>query len=401
MIHNTHKRVALVHDYLREMGGAERVLKVLSDIYPDAPIFTAFADKRSGVYQLFKERKIIESKLGKLLSIWKLYSPLRFLIPFVWGSFDLSEYDVVITSASWYITRGFRIGKKTIVICYCHTPPRNLYGYQTSIKWHGLEWKKFPPAQIYANIVNHFLRMYDFKVAQKPDRTKKKIIGGVDRFIANSRNVSERISKFYRRDSVVIYPPIDVATIIERTKGFKKENYFLIVSRIADSKGLEEASLAVKKMNIHLKIVGKGLGFSDLESNLQKLSGKNIEMLGAVSDELLWEFYAKAKGFIALARNEDFGMTVVEAQAAGTPVIAFNGGGFKESVIDGVTGILINPPSHEASEGRGDTDEKTLREAIEKFNKIKWDRKKLQENAKRFSKERFIKDIRKCIKYDV
>ncbi|KKQ55027.1 MAG: Glycosyl transferase group 1, partial [Candidatus Woesebacteria bacterium GW2011_GWC1_38_13] len=107
------------------------------------------------------------------------------------------------------------------------------------------------------------------------------------------------------------------------------------------------------------------------------------EFLGRVGDEKLWELYAGATGFLALARDEDFGMTVVEAQATGTPVIAFNGGGFKESVIDGVTGLLIN-----------DTDEKTLREAIEKFNKIKWDRKKLQENAKRFSRERFLRDFR-------
>jgi glycosyltransferase involved in cell wall biosynthesis len=379
-------KVALVHDYIREYGGAERVLKVLSEIYPDAPIYVAFAEKTSPIYKLFRNKKIIQSRLGAILKIWKLYSPLRFLTPWVWGGFDLSEYDLVIISASWYITKGFRIGKGTTVICYCHTPPRNLYGFQTSIKWHGLEWKRFPPAQIYAAVVNHFLRIYDFKVAQKPDRSKKRIVAGVDYFIANSKNVAARIKKFYRRDSKVIYPPIDVETIMRKTKETEKEDFFLIVSRIADSKGLEEASVAAKKANMKLKIIGTGLGFSDIEKTLKKLSGDNVELLGHVSDNKLWEYYAKARGFIALARNEDFGMTPVEATAAGTPVIAFNGGGFKESVIDGKTGILID-----------DTDGETLKKAIMRFNRIKWDERKLQEQAKKFSKERFEKEIKAFI----
>ncbi len=380
-------KIALVHDYLREFGGAERVLKVLSDIYPKAPIYTAFVDKNSLVYEHFKNRKLVESKLGKLLNIWRLYSPLRFLIPWVWGGFDLSEYDLVITSTSWYITRGFKIGENTQVIAYCHTPPRNLYGYQTSIKWHGLEWKGFAPARIYAAVVNHFLRMYDFRTAQKPDRSKKKIIGGVDFFIVNSKNVAERVWKFYKRKSKVIYPPIGVETIIKKTKNIQKKDYFLIVSRFVDSKGLEEAVIAAKALKIKLKIVGKGLGFSDIDRRLQELSGDYIELLGQVSDEELWNLYAGAKGFIALARNEDFGMTPVESMAAGTPVIAFNGGGFKESIVDGVTGILIN-----------NTDKKTINEAINKLNRMKWNKGKLQVQARKFSKEKFTKEIEEFIR---
>lgn len=379
-------KVALVHDYIREFGGAERVLKVLSDIYPKAPIYTAFADKKSSVYKLFKDRKIIESKLGRVLKIWRLYSPLRFLIPLVWGSFDLSNYDVVITSASWYITRGFKIGRKTCVICYCHTPPRNLYGYQTSIKWQGLEWNRFWPAKVYAVVVNHFLRIYDYQVAQRPDRDKKTIIGGVDFFIANSKNVADRIWKFYRRKSKVIYPPIDVKTISKETEHTNKGNYYLIVSRLADSKGLEEAAQVAENLGIKLKIVGKGLGFTDIDKRLKELSGNYIEMLGEVSDDELWQLYAKARAFIALARNEDFGMTVVEAQAAGIPVIAFNGGGFRESVVNGVTGVLIN-----------DTDEKTIGRAIRKLNTIEWDKRKLQNQARKFSKERFKKQIEEFV----
>ncbi|MFC1710499.1 glycosyltransferase, partial [Patescibacteria group bacterium] len=372
-------KVALVHDYLREYGGAERVLKVLSEIYPKADIYTAFVDKKSKTYKTFEGRKIYQSKIGSILNIWRLYSPLRFLIPWVWGTFNLSDYDLVVVSASWYITKGFKIGKNTKVYCYCHTPPRNLYGYQTSIKWYGITWNKFPLATMYANVVNHFLRLYDFKVAQKPNRKDKIIRAGVDYFIANSKEVASRIQKFYRRNSKVIYPPVNVSAIIEKTKDIKKKDYYLIVSRLVDSKGLEEAALAAKKLKVKLKIVGKGLGFTDVGRNLEKNAGENVELLGFVEDNKLWQLYAESKGFIALAKNEDFGMTVVEAQAAGTPVIAYKGGGFKESVIDGKTGVFVTG-----------LDEKSIGAAIDKINKTKWDPKVLKDNARRFSKERFI-----------
>ncbi len=374
-------RIALVHDYLNEMGGAERVLRVLADMYPDAPIYTAFSVKGSTAQRAFKDRKIRESWLAPILKIGKLYSPLRFLTPVIWKTMDLSEYDLVITSASWYITRGFKVGPKTKVICYCHTPPRWLYGYETSVGF-----KKWWPVRVYALVVGHFLRIYDFKSAQT-----------VDHFIANSKNVKARIQKFYRKDSTVIYPPVDVEEIINQTKSVKKtsdpeglrpggENYFLIVSRLVGAKGLEEAARAFKNSKHKLKIVGEKHGFSEVEKNLQKLSGGNIELLGRLDDISLYRTYAKARGFIALARDEDFGMTVVEAQAAGTPVIAFNRGGFRESVIDGKTGVLIN-----------DTDEKTIKNAINRFNKIKWDKKVLQNNSRKFSKERFKKEIKRFV----
>ncbi len=288
---------------------------------------------------------------------------------------DLSGYDLVITSCSWYITRGFKVASKTKVIAYCHTPPRWLYGYETSVGF-----TKFWPVKIYSAIVGHFIRMYDFNSAQT-----------VDYWMTNSKNVAARIEKFYRKKSVVIYPPVEVEEIIEVARDLKKENYFLIVSRLVGAKGLEETAQAVKslqsKSKVKLKIVGEAHGFSGVEKKLKKFSGDNVELLGRVDDKRLYQLYGKAKGFIALACNEDFGMTVVEAQAAGTPVIAFNGGGYKESVIDGETGILING-----------TDEKTLEEAISRFSMIRWDREKLRENSRRFSKERFEKDFRGYVK---
>lgn len=365
MIHNSRMRVALVHDYIKEFGGAERVLRVLADIFPQAPIYTAFEVKNSTAARCFADRKIIESSLAPILKIGKAYSPLRFLAPFIWGFFDLSKYDLVITSSSWYITRGFKVGKNTKVIDYCHTPPRWLYGYETSVGF-----TKYWPVKLYAAIVGHFMRLFDLKTAQ-----------AVKYWIANSQNVAARIKKFYRKDSTVIYPPVNTKRIMNYVLRIKpkKQDFYLVVARQVGAKGIEEAIEAARKLKIKLKIVGEGDRFSQTGES-------NIEFLGRVEDEELYRLYAQAKGFIALARDEDFGMTVVEAQAVGTPIIAFGGGGFRESVIDGVTGILIN-----------DTKAATLASAIGKLNRLKWDKRLLQKNAQRFSRERFIAEIKKYV----
>lgn len=364
-------KIALVHDYIKEFGGAERVLKELSDMFPDAPIYTAFCVKNSTAEKEFKGRKIIESKFAPILKVWKMYSPLRFLAPKIWGSFDLSQYDVVIASSSWYITRGFKTGPQTKIICYCHTPPRWLYGYETSVGFN-----KYWPVKVYSLIVGHFMRIFDFESAQK-----------VDHWIANSENVKERVWKFYRKKAVVIYPPVSVNEIKEATKSVKKENYFLIVSRLVGAKGLEEAARLSKTLNFELKIVGEAHGFAEVERTLLSLSGGNLTMTGRLSDKELFILLGKAKGLIALAKDEDFGMTVVEAQAAGTPVIAFNGGGFRESVINGKTGILID-----------DISEKSLKTAISRLENTPWKKDNLLANANKFTREKFREEMLEFIK---
>jgi len=155
-------KVALVHDYLKEYGGAERVLRTLADIFPQAPIYTAFRVKGSTADREFQDRRIKESRLAPILKIDRFYSPLRFLIPAIWGGFDLSAYDLVITSSSWYVTRGFKISPKTKVVCYCHTPPRWLYGYQTSVGF-----TKYWPVRVYAALVSHFIRLYDLPLPNR------------------------------------------------------------------------------------------------------------------------------------------------------------------------------------------------------------------------------------------
>lgn len=360
-------KIALVHDYLNDFGGAERVLRVLTEMYPEAPIYTAFKIDGSAAAEAFADREVRESKFSWLLKRGRLYSPLRFLLPWIWKSIDLSSFDLVITSCSGYIARGFKTSKKTTVIAYCHTPPRFLYGYETSI-----DWQKYWLVRLYAYVVNHYLRLFDFESAQR-----------VDKWVVNSKNVQARVKKFYRKDSVVVYPPIETKTIIKAAEKVEKQDYFLIVSRLVGAKGLEEAAKAAIKLGFKLKIAGGSAGYANIENKLQKMGAV---LLGRVSDEELVRLYAEAKGFIALAKEEDLGMTVVESQASGTPVIAFNGGGFKETVIEGKTGVLING-----------TDEKSIEDGIERFNKVKWNRKRIQEWAKRFDREVFVKKIKQVI----
>lgn len=363
-------KIALVHDYLKEFGGAERVLLALSKTYPEASIYTAFLKGGSDADREFKGRKIIQSCFSWLLKYKNLHSPLRFLIPLIWRSIDLSSYDLVITSCSGYIARGFKVGERTKVVAYCHTPPRFLYGYETS-----MDLQRFWIVRVYSVIVNHFLRLFDYWSSQR-----------VNYWIANSENVKRRIEKFYRKSAEVVYPPIEVEEIKGRSAGVKKEDFYLIVSRLVGAKGLEEAMAACKKVGVKLKIAGGGAGYNFVRNKLERFGGGGVELLGRVSDEELGVLYAKAKGFIALARQEDFGMTVVESQAAGTPVIAFRGGGFLETVIEGETGIFVE-----------DTDVESIAKAIKLFEKTKWDKKIIQKNATRFDYDIFDKNIRRII----
>src|SRR3989344_4698485 len=252
-------KVAIVHDYLNEFGGAERVLEALCEIYPKAPIYTAFYKEGSAAHERFKKKKIITSWAQNVPFFASyLHSPLRFLAPKIWNSFSsqLADYDLVITSASWYVTKGLtqrgpRPGLlpssrqaqgqalgRPVEICYCHTPPRYLYGYKTA-----RDYKKNPIINAYAVFINHFIRMYDFEAAQR-----------VDWFVANSKEVAARINKFYRRDSKVIYPPGDVNRFQRPVTSAKRlktkaaaldislsslDNYFLVVSRLVAAKKVD------------------------------------------------------------------------------------------------------------------------------------------------------------------
>ncbi len=354
-------KIALVHDYLLEAGGAERVLRVLADMYPEAPIYTALT-KRGTARAMFSDCKIVESKWGWFLKIGRFYSYFRFFLPWIWKSLDLREYDTVITSCSGYIARGFKVRKNARVIAYCHTPPRWLYGYDTPTgsdkKWWGRAFKW---------VVAPFMRYFDFQSAQR-----------VDVWIANSKEVAGRVKKFYRKNAIVVYPPIEInhkSQILQ----FSNQDYYLMVSRIVGGKGILEASQAFKKLGIKLKIVGEVV-----DSKL----GAKVECLGRVEDSKLTALYEQARGFVALARDEDFGMTVVEAMMRGTPVLAYNGGGYKETVEPGKTGILIDG-----------TDTKSVKAGIEKMESVKWNREEIIKWASRFGRARFEREIREVIEH--
>lgn len=370
-------KVALVHDYLNEFGGAERVLLALSELYPDAPIYTAFYRDGSPSYKRFKDKKIITSWAQNVpFFASKLHSPLRFLAPLIWNSFDFSGFDVVIGSSSWYVTKGFKgiksiKGDKGFVeICYCHTPPRYLYGYPTA---SGLQ--KYFLVKVYALLVNHFMRVYDFESAQK-----------VDWFVANSEEVAGRIKKFYRKDSTVIYPPVDTKKLEIRNSKSEKGKYFLVVSRLVGAKNVDIAVEVCTNLKLALKVVGTG---KDKE-RLEKIASKTVEFLGDVEDDELVKLYQNCRALIFSGSQEDFGIVPVEAMAAGKPVIALAEGGVVETVVDGKTGLLVEDLAPGAFVI-------AINKFLEMEKKGQWDANFIRKHAEKFSKERFKQEIKKFV----
>ncbi len=314
-------KIALVHDFLREYGGAERVVEALHQLFPKAPLYVAFADPQAmGIHwQKFADWDIRQSWLRWLPLYRQLFSPLRILAPAAFRSFDLSEYDVVISSSNAYFAKAVRVQKPAIHICYCHTPPRSLYGYNTMT-----DWKKNKVVRIFGTLINHICRVIDVKVAQQ-----------VDIFIANSREVQRRIQKFYRRDAIIIYPPVDIPEklLIGANKDHattKKSGYFLYVNRLAFAKHPELAVQAAMELKLSLKVVGTG----KMMAALQNMAGPNVEFLGSVSDQQLHELYAGARALLYPVEDEDFGIVPVEAMSYGVPVIAHRSGGPQETIVD-------------------------------------------------------------------
>lgn len=376
-------KVALVHDYLSEAGGAERVLKVLSEMFPDAPIYTAFV-KQGSAREMLGDRseKIVESSWGWLLKLGRMYSYLRFCLPWIWRSIDLSEYDLIITSCSGYIARGFRVSSDAKVVAYCHTPPRWLYGYETPTgaaqKWWG---------KLFMVVVGPWVRYFDFTSSQR-----------VDTWIANSKEVAKRISKFYRKKAIVVYPPVDLMypsnPVIQyssggqenRKTGRQEHDYYLTVARVTGAKGLVETAAVFGAMKKKLIIVGELVGGNKIRTQIEQAGKGYVELVGRVSDTELTQVYSQARAFVAMASNEDFGMTVVESMQCGTPVLALNSGGYRESVKQGVTGVII--------EGIGQ-----MRDGILQIDKIKWDREKIKKWGETFGRSRFEKEIHEILNY--
>ena len=365
-------KVALVHDYIKEYGGAERVLEVLHEIWPKAPIYTSiFLPKFTGPNRSKVEKWDVKTSFLQYLPFkGKLLSPFRLIAPFLFKTFDLSNYDVVIVSATGtYTSPNFVKTKKgALHICYCHTPPRYLYGYPVANPWGEVLWRRV--LRFFGQLPMHFLRMLDFKSAQIPDY-----------IIANSQEVAARIEKFYRRKAKVIYPPVDIPAISHKPLAINHRKYYLAGGRLARHKGQDLAIKACTKMNLPLKVFGRGFAAYG-EEQLRKFAGPNVEFLGEITDEEKWKLMAGAKALVFPSQHEDFGIMPVESMAVGTPVIALRSGGVVESVADGKTGVFFDEPTVES-----------LTKAIKKFEKMNIKPEDCIKQARNFSKEKFKKEM--------
>ncbi len=364
-------KVAIVHDQLQEFGGAERVLISLTKIFPEADIFTAFVNQQTLKHNVpnYRSWKIHPSWAAKIPFFGKLYSPLRFLAPKIWESFDFTGYDLVISSSGWYMCKGIITKSPTIHISYVHHPPRYLYGYETA-----LEWQKYWPVKIYAAIINRNLRIWDYQSSQRANF-----------FLVNSQETQMRVKKFYHRDSTVIYPPVTVPKILPENSATPQ--YYLTVSRLARAKHIDILIKVADKLDLNLKIVGIGRD----ETHLKSLVAKKVEFLGNVSDRELGQLYQKAKAFLFASVDEEFGIAPVEAMGYGVPVIAYKSGGLIETVKENVNGYLFNELTVKSLSEKINKLEKLSKE---KYQQMKEEARKMAEN---FSEEKFKEKILKFV----
>lgn len=346
-------KVALVHDYLREYGGAERVLEALHEMFPQAPVYTSYYLKEK-MPELFKNWDIRSSKVQSWWGINNHFLLYTYFIPWAFEQFDLKEYDLIISSSS-YAAKGVISHPGQIHIDYCHTPTRFLWGINRNSN------RKFVHSLL--ALVDNFFRQWDFAAAQR-----------VDYFIANSKGVQTRIKKFYQRDSEVIYPFAPAPG--EKLR--KNDNYFLIVSRLEKLKNNEFIIKAFNQLGLPLKVLGTGSQADYLKS----IAKSNIEFLGYQEDALKVELYAGCKALIVATENEDFGMTVPEVYAQGRPVIALRSGGYLESVIENETGIFFDDLTVEA-----------IVEVVKGFENIKFDSEVIRRHSQAYSKDVFIEKM--------
>ena len=359
-------RIALVHDHLAQDGGAEYVLKVLSEMFPQAPIYTLLY-KKEVVEKNFANREIKTSIIQKLPGGINHYKWYMAFMPLAVEFFDLSDYDLVVSDASAF-AKGVITKPETLHICYCHTPTRYLWS-DTHSYIRELRYNKY--FKKFISLVLNYVRIWDRLAADR-----------VDYYIANSKFISKRIKKYYKRDSVIIYPPVAIENF---SISEKVNDYFLIGGRLVPYKRFDIVIEAFKKLSINnqniprLKIYGDGID----AARLKKIAGdsSNIEFLGRVSDEEKGELYRGCLAFIN-PQEEDLGITPIEAMASGRPVIALGRGGALETIIEGVTGKFFYEQSVDA-----------IVEVIRNFKPEIFNPLEIRKNAERFSKEKFKENM--------
>ena len=354
-------KIALVYDRVNKWGGAERVLLTLHEMFPDAPLYTSLYDEKKAPWaKVFP--KVYTSFLQKIPFAKSNHELFGWLMPFVFESFCFDKYDLVISVTS-EAAKGIITKPKTKHICYCLTPTRYLWSH------YDLYFKNPIMRRISKPIVR-YLRSWHKIAAQRPDR-----------IIAISSEVARRIKKYYDRDSEIIYPPVETpeVAIVNHSRGgyfFFDNAYFLVVSRLVYYKRVDLAIKAFNKLKLPLVIVGSGSQIN----NLKLIAKNNIKFAGEVSEEDLVDYYKNAKALI-ISQEEDFGITSVEAQSFGIPVIAFKKGGVLDTVVEGRTGIFFLKQEVDS-----------IVSAVAQFNERPiFDRPSLVENAYRFSEKVFRK----------
>lgn len=356
-------RTALVHEYLTRLGGAERVLKDLSDIYSEADIYTLlYNDKK--VSNSFSRNKIKTSFVNSFPNwIKKKVKFLAPIFPSAIESFDLSKYELVISSSNSF-AKGVITKPNAIHISYCHAPATFLWNAFYSYR---KQQRKGALGNFLILMITHYLRQWDRQAADR-----------VDYYIANSKLTQSRIKKYYRKDSVVIYPPVDV----ERLKPTKEhKDYFLIVSQLTQYKNIDLAIEAFNKLGLKLVIIGDG----PERKRLEKLAGPNVELKGFLDDETTVKYYQNCRAFI-FAGIDDFGIAPVEAMAAGKPVLALRDGGALETVVEGKTGEFFDAPIIEL-----------LADGVRRITENIYDTDYIGKHAQQFSSKRFVKEIQTYI----
>ena len=354
-------RIALVHDYLAQDGGAERVLKAMHEIWPQAPIFVLIHDKNK--IKDFPDELINESFISRLpfgRTAFQWYLPW---MPLATESLNLKDFDVVISTSSIF-AKGIITGPDTLHISYCHTPPRFLwadnYAYINDMKRSRVVKMALPH-------LLHRLRLWD-----------RMSVDRVDHFVANSKTVQQRIHKYYRRESDVIYPPVDMqAARGQAAVG----DYYAAGGRLVPYKRLDLVVKTFNRLRWPLKIFGTGSEFKSLRQRAKD----NIEFLGQISDGQKQNLLRGARAFIH-PQLEDFGITAIESMAAGRPVIAYSQGGATETVIPNETGQFFHRQSWES-----------LLDALMNFNFENWDSSKICEYALKFSPGNFKAGIKKYV----
>ena len=346
-------RIALVHDYFIQMGGAERVAEAMHDSFPAAPIYTTVALPQR-LPQNLRTADIRTSVLQNLPAIERRFRHYFLLYPFAVENFDLSQYDLIFSSSSGY-AKGVRRRRNAIHVCYCHTPMRWVWRYEDYVAH-----ERF--GSVVRAVLPFFLwglRKWDLRAARQPNY-----------YIANSRIVAERIKKIYGREAFVIPPPIDVDRFQPSNQ---VDDYYLVLSRLMPYKRIDLAIEACNQMDRRLLIIGEGPD----RKRLEKLAGPRTEFLGRIPDRLL-NYYASRCRALLFPGEQDFGLSPLEANAAGRPVIAYRAGGATETVDEGVTGIFFDQPNSNSLAG-----------AIEQFESLTWDQTLLRRHAEKFDRTVF------------